>query len=147
MQRNWFAGCQLLTVYYILTIGFWPRVRARALRAPVFLSTLQIQGGRCAPPTPIATLLLLSRPWKMYNIYWAAHIKSFFLSTGPQRLWNIRSPAPRPAHRSFADPFDNILGLKCTGATVSPNFFRLFLFCIAFGSFLFAIPFFFFSPF
>jgi hypothetical protein len=32
------------------TSGFWPRVRARALRAPVFLSSLPPQTGRCAPP-------------------------------------------------------------------------------------------------
>jgi hypothetical protein len=52
---------------------------------------------------------------------------------------------PPPAHRSFADPFGNILGSKCTGATIRPNFFWFFLFCIAFGSFLFVILFFFFS--
>ena len=32
------------------TSGFWPRVRARALRAPVFLDSLPRQTGRCAPP-------------------------------------------------------------------------------------------------
>jgi hypothetical protein len=32
------------------TSGFWPRVRARALRAPVFLGSLTWQTGRCAPP-------------------------------------------------------------------------------------------------
>jgi hypothetical protein len=32
------------------TSGFWPRVRARALRAPVFLGSLTCQTGRCAPP-------------------------------------------------------------------------------------------------
>ncbi len=32
------------------TSGFWPRVRARALRAPVFLGSLTRQKGRCAPP-------------------------------------------------------------------------------------------------
>ncbi len=44
----------------------------------------------------------------------------------------MRSLAPRPAHRSFADPFDT-------------TFFRFFLFCIAFGSlyysFLFLLSF------
>ncbi len=35
-----------------ITSGFWPRVRARALRAPVFLSSLPPQTGRCAPPCP-----------------------------------------------------------------------------------------------
>jgi hypothetical protein len=33
---------------YSCTSGFWPRVRARALRAPVFLSSLQRKTGRCA---------------------------------------------------------------------------------------------------
>jgi hypothetical protein len=32
------------------TSGFWPRVRARALSAPVFLGSLTRQMGRCAPP-------------------------------------------------------------------------------------------------
>ncbi len=32
------------------TSGFWPRVRARALRAPVFLGSLPRPTGRCAPP-------------------------------------------------------------------------------------------------
>jgi hypothetical protein len=36
--------------FYIRTSGFWPRVRARALRAPVFLGSLKRQNGRCAPP-------------------------------------------------------------------------------------------------
>ncbi len=35
-----------------ITSGFWPRVRARALRAPVFLGSLPCQTGRCAPPLP-----------------------------------------------------------------------------------------------
>ena len=34
------------------TSGFWPRVHARALRAPVFLGALPRQTGRCAPPRP-----------------------------------------------------------------------------------------------
>ena len=32
------------------TSGFWPRVRARALRTPVFLGSLTCKTGRCAPP-------------------------------------------------------------------------------------------------
>jgi hypothetical protein len=36
--------------YINRTSGFWPRVRARALRAPVFLGSLARQTGRCAPP-------------------------------------------------------------------------------------------------
>ncbi len=125
------------------TSRFWPRVRARALRAPVFLVSLTRHMGRCAPPPPIAASLLLIQPPKINKIYQtrAARVKGFpeikcfpsgsnldfprqgfFLSTGPQRLWNMRSPAPRPAHRSFADPSGNILGSKlCTGATFYSN--------------------------
>ncbi len=40
------------TQKHIMTSGFWPRVRARALRAPVFLSSLTHKTGRCAPPRP-----------------------------------------------------------------------------------------------
>ncbi len=38
--------------YSMCTSGFWPRVRARALRAPFFLGSLLHQQGRCAPPRP-----------------------------------------------------------------------------------------------
>ncbi len=34
----------------LFTSGFWPRVRARALRAPVFLGSLTRKKGHCAPP-------------------------------------------------------------------------------------------------
>ncbi len=53
-------------------------MRARALRAPVFLGSLPRQTGRCAPPT---------RPSQLRCF-------CFFLSTGPQRLWNRKSPCP-----------------------------------------------------
>jgi hypothetical protein len=81
------------------TSGFRPRARARALRAPVFLGSFPRQTGRCAPPPwPITASLLLIRPTKIFTIYrtWAAHVKGFFLSTGSQRLWNVRSPALAP---------------------------------------------------
>ncbi len=71
-------------------------MRARALRAPVFLGSLTRQKGRCAHPPPITASLLLIRPPKIFTIYqtWAAHVKGFFLSTGPQRLWNRKPPCP-----------------------------------------------------
>ncbi len=41
----------------------------------------------------------------------------------------MRSPAPRLARRSFADPSGNILGSNVyTGATIHTNFFSVFLF-------------------
>ncbi len=50
---------------YMTTSGFWPRMRARALRAPVFLSSLPPQTGRCAPPPrPSQLLCFLFDPQK-----------------------------------------------------------------------------------
>jgi hypothetical protein len=46
-------GCHRAYVYlvhYLYTSGFWPRVRARALHAPVFWGLLPRKTGRCAPP-------------------------------------------------------------------------------------------------
>ncbi len=78
----------------MLTSWFWPRVRARALRAPVFLSSLPPQSGRCAPP-PSQLRCFLFDPQK--------YIKSIELGPPtsrafffPQRLWNKRSPALGP---------------------------------------------------
>jgi hypothetical protein len=45
-------GCCLLINEPVFTSGFWPRVRARALRAPVFLGSLTRQTGRCASLLP-----------------------------------------------------------------------------------------------
>ncbi len=50
-SKKCFLFCDLLPLYpYSMTSGFWPRVRARALRAPVFLGSLPRPTGRCAPP-------------------------------------------------------------------------------------------------
>ncbi len=116
---------QLINKYYVL-VGFvraWTPVRCAH---PYFWAHCYPKRGAARPPLPIAASLLLIQPPKIYKIYptWAAHVKGFFLSTGPQRLWNMRAPATRSAHRRFADPSGNILGSKlCTGATIRPNFF------------------------
>jgi hypothetical protein len=56
------------------TSGFWPRVRARTLRAPVFLGSLPCQTGRCAPPA--------------HRIFAASYLppKTFCPSSGSQGL-------------------------------------------------------------
>ncbi len=47
--ERWLAvPCRVLIFY--LTSGFWPRMRARALRAPVFLGSLPCPTGRFTPP-------------------------------------------------------------------------------------------------
>ena len=132
---------------YYETSGFWPRVRARALRAPVFLGTLPRQTGRCAPSPPRPSQLCCFLFYPLKYILGPPSSRAFFF---PQEhigyeIWG--PPAPRIANRSFADPSGNILGSKlCTGATIRPNFFWFF-FPIVFGSFLFIILFPFYSPF
>ena len=101
------------------TSGFWPRVRARALRAPVFLSSLPPQTGRCVPPLPVHR---------------------------SQEVWGPPPPAP-PIAASLILPaifWGQRLKImyRCDH---TPYFFRFF-FSIFFGSFLFVILFFFFSP-
>jgi hypothetical protein len=54
---------------YIKTSEFWPRVRARALRAPVFLSSLTHKTGRCAPPPLHRSFAAsYSTPKNIYNL-------------------------------------------------------------------------------
>ena len=49
-----------LFIYHLYkTSGFWPRVRARALRAPVFFRLINIKNGALRAPPPIAASLLL----------------------------------------------------------------------------------------
>jgi hypothetical protein len=67
--------------YSEITSGFWPRMRAR-----LFELIATPSGALRAVPPPIAASLLLIRPSKIYKTYWAAHVKGFFLPTGPQML-------------------------------------------------------------
>jgi hypothetical protein len=95
---------------YILTSGFWPRVRARALRAPVFLSSLPRKQGAARPPpaqrsfaashsTPKIILKLsnLGRPrQRLFSFHWSLdHMQT-------EEAMKCEVPCPRPAHRSFA---------------------------------------------
>jgi hypothetical protein len=111
----------LLTV-----VGFWPRMRDRALRAPVFLSSLQRKTGRCAPtpsgPSQLRCFLFDPQKYKKSIELGPPTSKAFFFPVDHiQTAEGMKNevPCPRPAHRSFADPSGNILGSKlCTGATI-----------------------------
>ncbi len=89
--------------------GFWLRVRARALRVPIFFGSLIHRKGRYAPlPSLIASLLLLHlrkiNYFQKQNASLHARTRSakgVYLSTGPPRLWYIIFPAPRPTHRAL----------------------------------------------
>jgi hypothetical protein len=94
------------------TSGFWPRVRARALRAPVFLDTLSRQLGATRPPPIAASLLHIHRP-KNINLLFPDTKASFRPELGPpgsiifpldHRVealkFNIRCPSPHLSHTS-----------------------------------------------
>jgi hypothetical protein len=132
-------------------------VRARALRAPVFLSSLQRKQGAVRPPRPTQLRCFSFDPQKYKKSIELGPptSKAFFFPLDHMQTeedMNCEVPCPRPAHRSFADPSSNILGSKklCTGATICPNFFGfsfflyfwIFSFCY---SLLFLISFLFYS--
>ncbi len=84
---------------YIITSGFWPRVRARALRAPVVLGALQCPGALRAPrPLQLRCFMFIGQ-----KIYYFQKLKhpSGPSSTEPPRLRNITFPAPRPTCRTL----------------------------------------------
>jgi hypothetical protein len=115
------------------TSGFWPRVRARALRSPVFLGSLPRQTGRYAPlisahrsfaasyltPKNLFYLLNLGRPRQ--------GLFSFHRTTEAMKCEVHLPPAP-PIAASLILPAI-IWGSKlCTNATIRPNFLFVFLF-------------------
>ncbi len=88
------------------TSGFWPRVRARALRAPVFLDSLQRQTGRCAPPAHRSFAASCSIPkidLKLLNSY-SGRPRHGLFSFHRTTEAKYEVPCPRTANRSFADP-------------------------------------------
>ncbi len=107
------------------TSGFWPRVRARALRAPVFLSSLPPPNGALRAPLPACRNFAAS-----------------YLT--PKNTENLCPPS-RPSQLRYS--FRQYLGSKVyTRATIRKKCFRFF-FSLVFGSFPFVSLFFFFSPF
>jgi hypothetical protein len=102
---------------YRITSEFWPRVRARALRAPVFLSSLPPKRGAAlrAPPYPSIAAM----------------------------KYEVPNHPPRPSQLRWS--FRQYFGVKdtklCTGATIRPTFsgfsflYILDLFFLLFSSF------------
>jgi hypothetical protein len=77
---------------YLYTSGFWPRVPARALRAPVFLGSCHAKRGATRPPPIAASLLFIHSPKiKIIHRTRAARVKDFFLSIYHriQRLYRV----------------------------------------------------------
>ena len=128
---------------YVFTSGFWPRVRARALRAPVFLSSLPPQTGRCAPPpcpSQARRFAAFHSTSKIYKIYptWAAHVKGFFHSTGSHadcRGYEIWGPLSLPHPSQLRWSFRQYFGVKMYRCDHRPYLFSIFPFCIAFNLF------------
>ena len=66
-----------------MTSGFWPRVRARALRAPVFLDSLRRPTGRYAPPAHRS----FAAPLKIKICYFQK--QNVFLQAQTRAAWGI----------------------------------------------------------
>ncbi len=82
---------------YLDTSGFWPRVRARALRAPVFLGSLPRQTGRCAPPLPAHRSFLFDPQKYLQSIELGPPTsRTFFFPLDPRgyEIWCPLPPAP-----------------------------------------------------
>jgi hypothetical protein len=97
------------------TSGFWPRMRARALRAPVFLSSLPPQTGRCAPPPAHRSFAAsYSTPKNIYNLsnLGRPHQELFSFHWTTEAMKN-EDPCPSKLY---------------TDATIRPNFFGLLFF-------------------
>ncbi len=104
-------------------------MRTCALRAPVFLGSLQRQTGRCAPPPrPSQLRCFLFDPQKyLQSIELGPPTSRASFFPMDHRGYEIWGPLPRTAHRSFADPSGQIFGVKlCSNATICPNFFVFF---------------------
>jgi hypothetical protein len=80
------------------TSGFWPRVRARELRAQVFLGSLPRQSGRCAPPPAHRSFAAsYSTPKNIYNLSNLGRPRPGLLSfqwTTEAVIYKVPSPAP-----------------------------------------------------
>ena len=121
-------------MFLYCTSGFCPRVRARALRAPVFLGSWPLRTWRCAPPRPSQLRCFLFNPQKyLQSIELGPPTSRASFFPMNHRGYEIWGPLPHPAHRSFADPSGNIFGVKlCSNATIRPNFFVFYSFWIFF---------------
>ncbi len=83
-------------ILFFKTSGFCPRVRARALRAPVFFNSLPSQTGRCAPLAAHRSFAASYSALK--NIYNLSNLgrprQGLFSSHWTQRLWGPLPPVP-----------------------------------------------------
>jgi hypothetical protein len=79
IQRGEEASFRFQVWILCTTSGFWPRVRARELRAPVFLGSLTCQTGRCAPPAHRS----FGAPHKIKNKYFGKKMHPFWPELGP----------------------------------------------------------------
>ncbi len=105
--------CHVTAEPIFITSGFWPRLRARALRAPVFLGSLPRQTGRYAPLISAHRSFLFDPKKFIKSVELGSPTSRAFFFPQDHRgheIWG--PPAPRPAHHSFADPSGNNLGVK-----------------------------------
>ncbi len=96
---------------------------------PSFSAHCHTRQGAARPPANRSFAAYYSTPRNKQNLSDLCRPHpGFFSFHGTTEAMKYEVPFPCPTHRSFADPFGNILGSQCTGATIRPNFFRFFLF-------------------
>ncbi len=121
-------------------------VRARALCAPVFFSSLPRQTGRCAP-FPAHRSFAASQKYIKSIELGPPTSKAFFF---PQdhRGYEKWGPLPQPRPSQLCWFFRQYFGVKIMyRCDHTPKFLLIFPFLYSFWIFLFVLIFFFFSPF
>jgi hypothetical protein len=123
------------------TSGFWPRVRAHALRAPVFLSSLPPQTGRCTTPRLSQLRCYLIRPSKYIKSIGPPTSRAFSFPLDHNRGYEILSTLP-PAPPIAASLILSTIfwGQNVQGTTISSNFFWLCLFVLLLDLFFLLFP-------
>jgi hypothetical protein len=111
-------------------VGLASRARPCAARTRLFGFIATINRALRAPPAHRSFAASYSTPKNIYNLSTLGHPRqglfSFHWTTEAMKY---EVPCPRPAHRSFADPSDNIFGVNlCADATIRPNSFVFFFF-------------------
>ncbi len=100
--------------------------------APVrcaFSAHCHTKQGAARPPAHRSFAAYYSTPKNKQNLLNLSRPHpGLFSFHGTTETMEYEVPCPCPTHCSFVDPFGNILGSKCTGATIPSYFFRFFLF-------------------
>ncbi len=113
---------------YIL-VGFGRACAPVRCAHPSFWAYCHINQGAARLPAHRSFAASYSTPKNIYNLSNLGRLRQgFFSFNGNTEAMKYEVPCHCPTHRSFAGPSGNILGSKCTGATIRPNYFNFSFF-------------------